>query len=461
MPEWLNMSVAPSEVSPTSQFRSRTPRRTGLVKEDAGDPGAYDAKESLAQRSYRSYNRNVTAGDASFLRREKRSGSAPPRTRVGPADYSFGHLYETGSDASIRVRSSFQSELPLGGHVRKSTTPGVGSYETGVGAMGKAMDSPSRSVSKEGHSMFASATPRKELADLHRTDPSVAPGSYNRGGSMQERCEATKNPRLPGFLSSSPRVAGGGGGGGSARGRSRSPAPGDYDDFANRTLSARSSRSFSNLMAKGEGNFLCSSKQLGSIINKDAGDPGAYVGPHSPGVHRGNKESLGAKSTRSFSRDVGAGDARFNTRSPARSQTPPRTAARVGPADYSFGHLYETGSDASIRVRSSFQSELPLGGHVRKSTTPGVGSYETGVGAMGKAMDSPSRSVSKEGHSMFASATPRKELADLHRTDPSVGPASYDLSRFSMGGKLKATANPRLPGFKSSAPRFDYDEYDD
>ena len=207
MPEWLNMSVAPSEVSPTSQFRSRTPRRTGLVKEDAGDPGAYDAKESLAQRSYRSYNRNVTAGDASFLRREKRSGSAPPRTRVGPADYSFGHLYETGSDASIRVRSSFQSELPLGGHVRKSTTPGVGSYETGVGAMGKAMDSPSRSVSKEGHSMFASATPRKELADLHRTDPSVGPSSYDLSRfSMGGKLKATTNPRLPGFKSSAPRL---------------------------------------------------------------------------------------------------------------------------------------------------------------------------------------------------------------------------------------------------------------
>ena len=207
MPEWLNMSVAPSEVSPTSPFRSRTPRRTALIREDAGDPGSYDGKESLAQRSHRSYNRNVSAGDASFLRRDKRAGSAPPRSRAGPADYSFGHLYETGGDASIRVRSSFQSAQPNGsGHVRKSTTPGVGAYETSVRAMGKAMDSPSRSMSKEGHSMFASATPRKEIADVHRTDPKVGPASYDLSRhSMGGKLKATSNPRLPGFKSSAPR----------------------------------------------------------------------------------------------------------------------------------------------------------------------------------------------------------------------------------------------------------------
>ena len=458
VPEWLNMSIAPSEVSPTAPFRSSSARTSALIRAGAGDPGAYEPggpKESLAQRSARSYNRNVAAGDGSFLKREQRSGSAPPRSRPGPSDYDYANLYACGSDASIRMRSSFQSELPLGGHVRKSSTPGVGSYETTAGPMGKSMNIPARSFSREGHSMFASATGRKGLADVHRTDPRVAPGSYERGGSMGENCKASMNPRLPGFLTSSPRNTGGG----SARGRSHSPAPGDYDDFGNRTLSARANRSFSRQMSGGEGNFLSSSPQKGITLNQ-TGDPGAYIGNHSQGVHRGNKETIGAKSTRSFNRDVASGDARFFNRSPGRAQTPP-PRTRVGPADYEYDHLYRCGSDASIRMRSSFQSELPLGGHVRKSSTPGVGSYETTAGPMGKSMNIPARSFSREGHSMFASATGRKGLADVHRTDPRVAPGSYDLNRFTMGGKLQATANPRLPGFKSSAPRFDYDEYED
>ena len=40
--------------------------------------------------------------------------------------------------------------------------------------------------------MFASTTPaNKSLADLGRTDAHVAPGSYERGGSMHEQMEAS------------------------------------------------------------------------------------------------------------------------------------------------------------------------------------------------------------------------------------------------------------------------------
>ena len=249
--------------------------------------------------------------------------------------------------------------------------------------------------------------------------------------------------------------------------------------------------------------FRSSTRRVTAPTRADAGDPGAYVGPYSHGVHRGNKETIGSRSARSFNRDVTAGDASFLKRERRSGSVPARrgvvqpgirikfyidphtpwrnstllpkscalrhvltcrsAAISQGPGDYEYGHLYQCGSDqASIRVRSSFQSEMPLGGHIRKSTTPGVGEYETTVGPMGKSMNLPSRSFSKEGHSMFASNTPaNKSLADTGRTDAHVSPSSYDLSRYTMKGKLRETTNSRLPGFKSSAPRFEYDEYDD
>ena len=164
----------------------------------------------------------------------------------------------------------------------------------------------------------------------------------------------------------------------------------------------------------------------------------------------------------SYNRAVAAGEGSFLQRTPRATSAPRSRVRSAGPGDYDYKHLYETGSDASIRMRSAFQSDLPLGGHVRKSTTPGVGTYETTAGPMGKSMNRMSRSFSNEGMSMFASKVPAtKNLADSTRTSENVAPGSYDLSRQSIGGELARSKNPRLPGFRSSAPRFDADYYDD
>jgi hypothetical protein len=46
------------------------------------------------------------------------------------APRSFQHLYKMGSrHSSTRVSSSFLSSVPNGQHVRKSDTPGAGSYD--------------------------------------------------------------------------------------------------------------------------------------------------------------------------------------------------------------------------------------------------------------------------------------------------------------------------------------------
>ena len=68
-----------------------------------------------------------------------------------------------------------------------------------------------------------------------------------------------------------------------------------------------------------------------------------------------------------------------------------------------------------------------------------------------------SQSMSKGGHSMFVSTVSRGQSKNKMR-DAHVGPGSYDLSRHTLAGDLEGMKNPRLPGFASSAPRWEIDD---
>ena len=113
-------------------------------------------------------------------------------------------------------------------------------------------------------------------------------------------------------------------------------------------------------------------------------------------------------------------------------------------------------------MTSSFSSGLAgSAGHIRKATTPptvGVGSYDVDKGPMAQTVSSASGTYSKEGMSMFAGTVSRRSMAEK-RTEPHVAPGSYDHTRRSIEGKMKASLNPRLPGFNSSTPRS-IDDYD-
>jgi hypothetical protein len=458
VPEWLNMSIVPSEIKASSMFKSGS-RRRDLANRNAGDPGAYSGKATMGERAQQSHNRNVRAGNAGFNSSSPaRPRSAPPsRSRGGPGEHDYAHLFSMGSPhASPQMTSSFKSAVPFGGHVRQPTTPpavGVGAYDITDGpcstTMGNSQDA--RSLSKEGQSMFAGTVARKGLADTRRTEAHVGPGTYKPGGSIQDGLEERINPRLPGFNSSLPRSI-------SAGRLSRGPSPGSYDGFRE-TLSARSARSHNTLASSGRSRFLSSSERK-SLVNDELGDPGAnFADSDAPAVHRGKSETLSARSRRSFNRDVNRGSGSFNSSSHARARTPPPGSARGGPGEHDYAHLFECGSKhVSTQMTSSFSSALPLGGHVRKPTTPpavGVGAYDITDGpcstTMGNSQDA--RSLSKEGQSMFAGTVARKGLADTRRTEAHVGPGAYDLSRTSIRGRMEEKVNPRLPGFNSSAPR--------
>ena len=129
----------------SSNFASKVPR-TLHHTDHFGDPGQYDLQkaapslgknEPIGQSIGSSFNETVKSGRASFnTRGTGRARSAPPRNqRGGPGEYDFDHLYRVGATAtspggrSPSPSSSFRSKTPLGGHVRKSDTPGVGRYD--------------------------------------------------------------------------------------------------------------------------------------------------------------------------------------------------------------------------------------------------------------------------------------------------------------------------------------------
>jgi len=225
--------------------------------------------------------------------------------------------------------------------------------------------------------------------------------------------------------------------------RSGVPAPGAYDAAAQETVYARSARSFNTSATTGHANFGSNSTRESK--NKSDGTDKHYT-VESPGVHTGKAESIAARSRRSFNRDINTGKGSFASLS-KRSQTPPPRSTRGGPGEHDYAHLYSCGNN-SQQVTSAFMSAVPLGGHIRKSDTPGVGEYEPND----RERFSP-KSFTKEGSYMFAGSAKGRSSATNTMTGEHVGPGSYELGAGSIAQKMTGAVNPRLPGFGSSSVR--------
>jgi hypothetical protein len=338
-------------------------------------------------------------------------------------------MYSCGN-SSTQVTSSFRSSVPLGGHVRRSNTPGVGEYDPTPVLR--------KSPSKEGSSsMFAGAQNSRSVSSSSSTREHVGPGSYDLDhDSITKKMAVGANPRSPAFGSASVRA-------GPAR-RSTSPAPGAYDAAQSETLSARSTRSFNTTAAMGKASFGTFTK-IGSSKTAEGGEPGSYT-VETQGVHTGKAESLASRSKRSFNRDINRGKGSFTSAS-ARSSSPAARSARGGPGENDYSHMYSCGN-SSTQVTSSFRSSVPLGGHVRRSNTPGVGEYDPlQVGEQ-------SKSFTKDGSPMFAdSGKNSRSVSAFSTTGEHVGPGSYELEQGSIYQKMLKTNNDRLPGFLSSSVR--------
>ena len=208
IPPHLSIGGSP-EKRPSAAFASNSQRSSkGGMGDAGGDPGAYDIEhthgkaEAIASRSLRSFNRDISSGKGSFISRSSRPTSAPPRSsRGGPGEHDYAHLYSCGH-GSHQVTSAFMSAIPLGGHIRKSDTPGVGEYDPSD----KERFS-KKSFTKEGSYMFASSAKSRGSAGSTTTGENVGPGSYDlKAESIAARASASVNPRLPGFGSSSVRT---------------------------------------------------------------------------------------------------------------------------------------------------------------------------------------------------------------------------------------------------------------
>ena len=127
---------------------------------------------------------------------------------------------------------------------------------------------------------------------------------------------------------------------------------------------------------------------------------------------------MSARSNRSFNRDINRGKGSFTSAS-ARSSSPAARSARGGPGENDYSHMYSCGN-SSTQVTSSFRSSVPLGGHVRRSNTPGVGEYDPTPVLR--------KSPSKEGSSsMFAGAQNSRSVSSSSSTREHVGPGEdYD-----------------------------------
>ena len=204
------------------------------------------------------------------------------------------------------------------------------------------------------------------------------------------------------------------------------------------------------------------------------GDPAAYAHSEVMGVHTGHKETLGCRSRRSYNQNVAHGDGKFLSKSERRAASVPRSSEIGGPGEYSYPQLYVVGSPrAHSAIKSAFRSRTPLGGHVRKSTTPaevGVGKYDAPLVGPGTLLKD-DHNFSKQGASMFA-GSPLKGRSDIvdffaSRTDKHVGPGYYDLSgdgdsRGSLKAKMenlkRRSKQTQGLGFGSSSPRKAYYE---
>jgi hypothetical protein len=183
-------------------------QRDGMVRSDSGDPGGYfpGAAEDtfVSTKSRRTHNVNGSKGKASFnslVPRCEATDAGAERVNLGPQEYDFQHLFACGQPCTPLV-SSFKSAIPQGQHVRESSTPGVGDYKP------EPVDGLVRSLSKRGYSMFATESAQHPLHEQEpcQTDEVVGPGSYDLDVlSMNRQIKAKANPRLPGFASSQSR----------------------------------------------------------------------------------------------------------------------------------------------------------------------------------------------------------------------------------------------------------------
>ena len=450
----------------SSNFASKVPR-TLHHTDHFGDPGQYDLQkaapslgknEPIGQSIGSSFNETVKSGRASFnTRGTGRARSAPPRNqRGGPGEHDFDHLYRVGATASREAAngpsSSFRSRTPLGGHVRKSATPGVGSYDPRDGSTSSGGQEPGKKSA-----VFASTTKSARSSPARSTSgPNVGPGTYNAEKDTTVSGEAARkvNPRLPGFSSSASR--GGVVGGVTTEGKSK-PGPGTYSadgsGLIDETVGARSHRSFNEGAKKGASSF---NTRQGRVVRQPLKATAAvdYTIDHG-GVNLGKSEPLAHAARRSFNVGVKEGRASFDSRV-KRPHSAPTASARGGPGEQDFSHLYRIGATAASKgPSSSFKSATPLGGHVRKSDTPGVGRYDPKPHyAVGGGATSGGNEPGKKS-AVFASTTKSARSSPARSTSgPNVGPGTYNAEKdTTVSGEAARKVNPRLPGFSSSASR--------
>jgi len=260
------------------------------------------------------------------------------------------------------------------------------------------------------------------------------------------------NPRLPPFASSKPRSSPVG----PMIGVNVSLGPGTYDPDHGMRMTDTSHRTFNRSASDGGGNFGTTSRREGMRIAEGT-DPGLYDLDHE-GVHMGNKEPMAYKTQRSFNSEANKGRGSFNSTTPRPSSAPPRKPMRGGPGEHDYSHMYSCGKSGP-QMSSSFRSSSPLAGHIRKSSTPGVGSYDPNEGmSQPNLLSSRSaKSYSKDGSSMFAGVglKSRTKMANTQSTSKDVGPGTYEQEHGTLLRDAVDKNNPRLPPFASSSSRPD------
>jgi hypothetical protein len=221
--------------------------------------------------------------------------------------------------------------------------------------------------------------------------------------------------------------------------RLRTPGPGAYNTPSHLTIGGRTSD------RRPSASFASNSSRQSKGHGDSLGDPGAYDLEHG-GVHLGKKEPISARSRRSHNRDINLGKGSFISTSSRSTSAPPRSM-RGGPGEHDYQHLYSCGHGGHGGT-AAFRSALPLGGHIRKSDTPGIGEYDPNDKA--RFMKT---SFSKSGSPMFAGSLKSRSASTRSTTGEHIGPGSYDLENNSINHKMMSSVNPRLPGFGSSSVR--------
>ena len=155
---------------------------------------------------------------------------------------------------------------------------------------------------------------------------------------------------------------------------------------------------------------------------------------------------MSARSTRSFNRDINSGKGSFNSSLTRSNSTHSVRAAmdKGGPGEYDSSHLFGCGT--STPCTSSFASATPLGGHVRKSDTPGAGEYDPKEieGGTGR---------KDGGTAVFAGTSRPRGASGFSATGEAVGPGSYEVEQTSLHHQMVSKINHRLPPFNSSSVR--------